>query len=178
MARIKGAASVLLVAAGFLTGCGHYVLGTGTTTAFRRIYIEPITNQSNLPQSVAAISTELRDAFIRDGRLTVVNSPEDAEVVLSMALGTYGREVATVLPNDTGLARKFNLSLSASITLSTPNSVKVYFKDRPLRAIKQVFTDNPQTGSFDNQLRAEYQSVPLLAQSLSSAAVSAVLDVW
>ncbi|MBP7142381.1 MAG: hypothetical protein KBA71_10770 [Opitutaceae bacterium] len=172
------AASVLLVAAGFLAGCGHYVLGTGGTTAFKRIYIEPVANHSSLPQSVAVISTELRDAFVRDGRLTVVNSPEEAEVILSMALGKYGREVATVLPNDTGLARKFNLNLSASITLSTPGSDKVYFKDRPLQATRQLFTDNPQTGHFDNQLRAEYQAVPLLAQSLSAAAVSAVLDAW
>lgn len=175
---MKAAASVLLVAASFLTGCGHYVLGTGSTTAFRRIYIEPVVNHASLPQAVALISTELRDAFIRDGRLSVVNSPEDAEVILSVTLGRYGREVATILPNDTGLARKFNLNLSASITLSTPNADRVYFKDRPLIATKQVFTDNPQTGAFDDQLRAEYQAVPLLAQSLSSAAVSAVLDVW
>lgn len=172
------AAPLLLVVASLLAGCSHYVLGTGNATPFQKLYIEPVVNEAPLPQAVALISTEIREAFIRDGRLQVVNSPEDADVVLSTKLGSYGRDIATVVPNDTGLARKFVLNLSATITLAEPGAGKVYFQDRPLVAKRQVFTDNPQTGQFDNQLQAEYQAVPLLAQSLSAAAVSAVLDIW
>ncbi len=172
------AAPFLLVAVSLLAGCSHYVLGTGGGTPFKRLYIAPVVNAAPLPQAVAVISTEIREAFIRDGRLQVVNTPEDADVVLATRLGSYGRDIATVVANDTGLARKFVLNLSATITLTDPASGKVYFQDRPLAAKRQIFTDNPQTGRGDNQLQAEYQAVPLLAQSLSAAAVSAVLDVW
>lgn len=175
---MRRAGFIFLIAACFQAGCGHYVLGTRSRPAFQRLYIEPVANRSSLPQSVAAISTALREAFIRDGRLTVVNSPSEADAVLSMTIGRYGREVATVLPNDTGLARKFNLNLTASLSLINPGSGAIYFKDRPLDARRQIFTDNPQTGNHDNQLRAEYQAVPLLADSLASAALNAVLDVW
>lgn len=172
------AAPLLLAFASLVAGCSHYVLGTGHATPFKKLYVEPVVNAAALPQSVALISTEIREAFIRDGRLQMVNSPDDADVILSTKLGSYGREIATVVPNDTGLARKFVLNLSATITLAEPGSGKVYFKDRPLLVKRQVFTNNPQTGNFDNQLQAEYQAVPLLAQSLSASAVSHVLDVW
>lgn len=162
-----------------LTGCGHYRLGTGGQTTFRTLYVAPVQNDSALPQAVAPISTALREAFLRDGRVTLVESPEAAEAVLTVQIDRFGREIATVLPNDTGLARKFDLTLYARATLRDTRSGQLLFTNRPLVARRQIFTDNPTTaGRFDNQLQAEFQSVPLLAETLAAAASRAVLDVW
>lgn len=176
---MKWAAPVFALLALVLAGCSNYVLGTGKSLEFRTLFIEPVENDSNLPQAVAIISTQLREAFLRDGRVTLVNTAADADAVLSVTLSSYGRDVATVLANDTGLARKFDLALVAQATLRTPSSDKVWFRDRALAAKRQAFTDNPRaSGQFGNQLQAEYTTLPLLAESLAAAAVHAVLDVW
>jgi len=162
-----------------VAGCSHYSLGTGKALEFHTLFIEPIGNATMLPQAVATVSTELREAFLRDGRVVVVNTAAEADAILALNLSRYSRDVATVLANDTGLARKFDLTLTATATLRDRRSDKIWFRDRPLTVKRQIFTDNPQAkGEFGNQLQAEYTTLPLLAESLSKSAVHAVLDVW
>ncbi|HRE81071.1 MAG TPA: LPS assembly lipoprotein LptE [Opitutaceae bacterium] len=84
------AAPVFALLALMLAGCSNYVLGTGKSLEFRTLFIEPVENDSNLPQAVAVISTQLREAFLRDGRVTLVNSAADADAVLSVTLSSYG----------------------------------------------------------------------------------------
>ena len=65
-------------------GCSHYQLGTGTPgkLTFSTLYIEPVENKTLLPQARALLSTQLRAAFARDGRISLVNSPEAADATL------------------------------------------------------------------------------------------------
>ena len=108
-------APVLICLAGLLvlTGCANYRLGTGAQLSFRTIHIAPVVNESNIPQAVAIVSTQLRETFLRDPRVILVNTPEEADVTLSVHLVNYGRVMQTRLTTDTGLARKFDVSLDA-----------------------------------------------------------------
>jgi outer membrane lipopolysaccharide assembly protein LptE/RlpB len=153
-----------------LTGCGHYQLGTEGQLKFATLYIAPATSQTLLPQSRALITTQLREAFERDGRITLVNSPEAAEATLHLTLRDYHRDVASVLENDTGVARKFTLTLEVACSLETKSSGTL-FKDRLVRAQRDAFTDG-------GQLQSEYQTLPLIAEALSKKVVHTVLDVW
>lgn len=169
--------TILLSGAG--VGCANYRLGTGATLPVRTLYVETVENDSGVPQAVALFTTELREAFLRDGRIRLVDSASDADASLFVKLTRYGREVATVLPNDTGLARKFHLTLDATVSLRDDRSGKAFFTDRPLVARRQAYTDDPGTsGQFGNQRQSEYQALPLLAESLAQAAAKSVLDVW
>jgi Lipopolysaccharide-assembly len=152
-------------------GCAHYQLGTGATPAFRTLYVAPVANQTLLPQSQALMSTQLREAFLRDGRVTLVNSAEAADATLTIVLNDYHREVAASRADDTGLARKFNLTLGALCSLQDRRSGKTIFENRPVRAQREVFTDS-------GQLQAEYQTLPLLADALAARILHATLDVW
>jgi len=161
-----------LVAIALLAGgCSHYQLGTGGTLTFQRLYIAPVANETELPQAVALVSTQIRESLLRDGRVILVASPDDAEAVLTVTLTQYAREVATVLPGDTGLARKFNLNLEARCTLRDLRSGAALFENRILSSQRQVFTDS-------GQLQAEYQTLPLLATALAESVRNTVLDVW
>jgi len=169
--------AILLSALG--AGCANYRLGTGATLPVRTLYVETVENGSGVPQAVALFTTQLREAFLRDGRVRLVNSASDADASLLVKLTRYGREVATVLPNDTGLARKFHLTLDATISLRDDRSGKTFFTDRALVARRQVYTDDPRaSGQFGNQRQSEYQALPLLADTLAQAAAKSVLDVW
>ncbi len=154
-----------------LTGCSHYRLGTGGTLAFRTIYLAPIQNKTLLPQAVALTSSTLREEFLRDGRVTVVNSPEQADVTLAVILTGYSREVATVRPGDTGLARTFALTLSATVTLHDNRAGKDLVTARPVDTARDAFTDS-------GQLQSEYQTLPLLAGALAKKVAHTALAVW
>lgn len=159
------------LAAGLLAGCAGYHLGTGSTAKFTKLYIAPIASDALIPQAQALVTTQLREAFIRDGRVTLVNSAEAADAVLSITLAGYNRTVAVSRSDDTGLARRFDVSLQARATLLDSRTQQPYFSQRPLDAKQGVFTDSGLVPS-------EYQALPLLAELIAREAVHAVLDTW
>jgi hypothetical protein len=153
------------------TACSHYQLGTQTKLAFSTLYVAPVENRAMLPQAQALVEAGLRDALQKDGRVTVVNSPESADAVLRVSLTGYDREVLASNPADTGLAREFALNLHASCTLTDRRTEHPYFTNRKLDVTKDAFIDS-------GQLQSEYQTLPLLATALADRVAHAVLDVW
>jgi len=153
------------------TGCASYRLGTGSTAKFTTLYLAPITSEALIPQAQALVTTQLREAFIHDGRVTLVNSPEAADAVLTVTLASYNRIAVVARPDDTGLARRFDVTLQARATLMDNRTKQPYFSQRPLEAARGVFTDSGLVPS-------EYQALPLLAELLASETVHAVLDTW
>lgn len=154
-----------------LAGCAHYQLGTGGSVPFRTLYIEPVKNETMLPQAGAVLSTQLRETFLRDGRVSLVNSPAAADASLTVVIREFHREVAAVREGDTGLARKFNLILGTTCTLRDNRAGTDRFSNREIAATREVFTDS-------GQLQAEYQTLPLLADTLSAKIAHTALDVW
>lgn len=154
-----------------LAGCSHYQLGTEGKLAFATLYVAPVANKTLLPQPQAIVSTRLREAFLQDARVTLVNSAAGADATLSVTLNDYHREMTAAREDDTGLARKFSLTLSATCTLRDQRSGKVLFADRIITVRRDAFTDS-------GQLQSEYQVLPLLAEALAQKISHTILDVW
>lgn len=153
------------------TSCSNYQLGTGAKTRFATLFIAPVSSKVAIPQAQALITTQLREAFIRDGRVSLADSPDTADAVLTISLVGYDRTAVVSRAEDTGLARRFDVTLQAQATLVDNQNKKTYFAERPLRATRGVFTDS-------GLVPAEYENMPLLAEQLAKEAVHAVLDVW
>lgn len=168
----------------FSAACSHYRLGTGVERDIESIFIRPVETSGKLPQASAIFTTRVREAFIRDGRIRVVNTPDEADAVLSVTVGDYSRRSLTGTPGDSGLARSIGITLATTATLSDPAGEKVWFKDRPISVERQVFTDDgtpPLSATFlqpVQQTQAEYQLVPQLAEPLAECLLGAVLDTW
>lgn len=160
------------------SACSHYRLGTGGKLAFQTLYIAPVENTANLPQAAALFTAQLRDAFVRDGRVRLADSPASADATLTVDLTRYDRAVTSSRRDDTGLARKFNLTLTAQTTLRDNRTGAVFFEKRPVQATRQIFTTPTPESTQSEQLQAEYNTMPLIASSLAGSVVSAVLDVW
>lgn len=154
-----------------LAGCANYRLGTGSTTKFSTLFIAPVKSTVIIPQAQVLVTTQLREAFLHDGRITLTDSPDSADAVLRITLSSYDRTVAVARADDTGLARRFDEQLIAHATLTDNRSKEVYFTARTLTAKRGVFTDSGLVPS-------EYQVMPLLAEQLAGQAVHAVLDTW
>jgi hypothetical protein len=156
----------------FLGGCSHYQLGTGSTPlAFRTVFIAPVGNSAAVPQAVAPVSSAIRTAFANDPRVQLAATPESADAVIQVTLVHYGRDFTAVLPTDTALARKFEITLSATCTLINQRTGQTQFTNREIKSIRQIFVDGGQGP-------AEYQAMPQLADDLARQIAHAVLDVW
>jgi hypothetical protein len=154
-----------------MTGCAGYQLGTSSTPKFSTLFVAPIRSEALIPQAQVLVTTQIRDAVIRDGRVKLVDSPADADAVLHVSLIGYDRAVAVSRADDTGLARRFDVSLRAHLTLTDNRSNKDYFHDRLVVAKRGVFTDS-------GSIPSEYHGMPLLAEQLAKDTLSAVLDTW
>ena len=165
--------SLIAICAAFLlaSGCSHYRLGAGATPGFKTLFIAPVTSEALVPQWQAALNTQLREAFIRDGRVALVERADAAEAVLQIKLIAYDRTATVGQPLDTGLARRFDVNLRAQATLVDQRTGQPRFAQRPLTATRGVFVDG-------GLAQAEYQTLPLLAAALADHALHAVLDTW
>ena len=167
VSRFLIAAACLLITA----SCANYQLGTGAAPSFRTLYVEPVTNKTLLPQSQPLVSTRLRENFARDARVQLANSAGGADATLVVVINDYHRDIAAVREGDTGLARKFNVTLGVTCTLRDNRTGQAIFENRPISVVREVFTDS-------GQLQAEYQTLPLLAEALAIKVVHTALDVW
>ena len=91
--------------------------------------------------------------------------------MLEISLASYDRSVAVSRTEDTGLARRFDVTLRATATLTDNRAKQPDFSRRLLDAKRGVFTDSGLVPS-------EYQALPLLAELLAAEAVHATLDTW
>ncbi len=174
--------SLLLASAVLLQGCANYRMGAGPAPSFATLYVEPARNKTTVAQSQALLSTMIREAFIRDGRVQVVDSAADADATLEVTLVNYRRVNAANREDDVGLARKFTIHLTASCRLRDNRTGQLLFDDRTVEVQREAFTDNGlgnvPFGTSNDQLQSEYNTLPLLADALSSRVTHAVLDVW
>jgi hypothetical protein len=91
-------AAPLLAAAvlAFLPACANYQLGTGgKKLAFETLFVAPVDSTAAVPQARPLVGARVREAFLRDPRVTLVDSPDKADAVLHITLVGYQRE-ATV----------------------------------------------------------------------------------
>jgi hypothetical protein len=173
---------LFLASAVLAQGCSHYHVGSGPAPSFATLYIAPTKNKTVIAQSQVVMTTMIRQAFIRDGRVEVVDSPADADATLEITLVNYRRDNVANREDDVGLARKFTLRLAASCKLRDNRTGTLLFEGRTIEVQREAFTDNGlggvPFGTSNDQLQSEYNTLPLLADALSERVTHAVLDVW
>jgi hypothetical protein len=173
---------LILATALLLQGCAHYRLGTGAAPAFSSLYVEPTKNKTVLAQTQAQLSAMVREAFIRDGRVEVARGPDEADATFVVTLSNYKRENSANREDDTGLARKFTLHLTAECSLRDNRSGRMLFENRTVEVQREAFLDNGlgtvPFATSNAQLQSEINTFPLLAEQLSDQLVHTVLDVW
>ena len=189
---MRRAWALLLALALALTGCAHYQLGTGGTPSFASLYVAPVLDKAHLPQAQVVTTSQIRDAFEKDGRVSLVDATQGADATLEVVLVGYDREIAANRDGvaagsnqiqsvtDAGLAREFVITLTARCTLRDNRTGKTLFTDRMVSVKKNVMTDNgnPEALPEGDQLQSEYNSLPLLARALADQLTHTVLDVW
>ena len=160
---------VLLFYMGLHSGCAHYQLG-GTELPYTNIYIEPVQNDSFLPQASASLTQQLHQQLMENSSIQIVSRPE-AEVVLETVLKEFDREVSADETQDTGRARSYDFILRAHISLKNTATNEYLFRNREVSANIHTFTDS-------GLQPAEFQNTPILLRRLAQTIEEQVTAVW
>lgn len=166
--RLFATVAVLAVVA--LAGCTSYRMGDPAQLPFTSVYIEPPLNTSSAPQAAALVGTALSRQLDRTGRVAVAASAS-ADATVQVTLVKLTREPTISRTEDTGLARRWRVTLDAEVTLTDRRTGKDYFSRRKVSAFDEVYTDS-------GLVSAEYQNMPLLASRLAEAIASEITSVW
>lgn len=99
-----------LVGALPLAGCGFRLRGS-FSTPFKTLYLQMPPN--------SRLTVRLRQELLAESGVTIVNTPAEAEAILELLSDSRSRDVLSI--NDTGRAREYELTLSLSFRVSSPD---------------------------------------------------------
>lgn len=99
-----------LVGALPLAGCGFRLCGS-FSTPFKTLYLQMPPN--------SRLTVRLRQELLAESGVTIVNTPAEAEAILELLSDSRSRDVLSI--NDTGRAREYELTLSLSFRVTSPD---------------------------------------------------------
>lgn len=175
-------AMLTLFTVAFISGCKSYQLGNPVELPFESIYIKAVTNDSFAPQAQALLSAQIRETFIRDGRIQVLSKAEAADAVLFVNLSEYKRRAAARQSVDTAVAAGFSLTLVSEVSLFDQNKGDYFFQNRVIQKSANAFVNDPYAAPAATQtqdfLQSEYQAMPRLTRELARRIADEVLSPW
>jgi len=167
---LRPLALLALALAASLAGCTSYRMGDPAQLPFASIHVEPPLNTSTAPQAAALVGTALSRQLDRTGRVAL--SPAgSADASVQVTLVRLTREPTISRAEDTGLARRWRVTLEAEVTLTDRRTGKDYFSRRTVSAFDEVYSDS-------GLVTAEYQNMPLLASRLAEAIAYEITAAW
>jgi outer membrane lipopolysaccharide assembly protein LptE/RlpB len=108
-----------------LGGCGYQFVGESSLLPkeARTIYVEPLVNRSRDVGLDKELTTALRGEFYRRGQLKIVDSAEQADLILSGVIRSLDSTVASVNQDDEVLQYDSLLIMDVTLRLREPNEI-------------------------------------------------------
>lgn len=164
------------------TGCKSYQLGHPSELPFETIFVQAAKNDSFAPQAQAIVSSKVREAMIRDGRVKLIAKESEADVVLVMTLTDFSRKEGPRRQDDTEVAQDYDLSLHLQLDLYDQREGSYLFQGRKVEAKTKAYVDNPFATKWSRNtqslIQSEYNAIPRLARELGQKAADEVLSAW
>ena len=108
-----------------LGGCGYQFVGESSLLPkeARTIYVEPFVNRSRNVGLDKELTTALRGEFYRRGQLKIVESAEQADLILSGVIRSLDSTVASVNRDDEVLQYESLLIMDVTLRRREPNEI-------------------------------------------------------
>ena len=113
--------ATLLVAAGLLAGCGYTLVGQASNIPedVRRVYIEPLTNETQRAQVDQILTQAISDEMVtRRRNFTVSSTRSDADAILRGKVVSF--DVRALTFDEDGLANNFEITITADMRFERP----------------------------------------------------------
>jgi len=167
--RIKIIAILIVLL--LISACGYHLTGTGTSSLpkhIKTVAIPVFSNTSTQPNIHRKMTNAIRQSFINDGRLKVVNR-KSADLVMRGILNSYALQAVSFNSND--IAVEYYVLLGVAI------DVKDMVKRKPF--LKQTFTtkwDFRTTADVINTEAARQTALNNAFRELGNRLVSIIID--
>lgn len=155
-----------------LTSCSNYKWGNPglNSLPFSSLYVNPIINETFIPQAQALLSQQLI-RYLQQSGVYITQCEEMADAVLVVTLTNYDQNTLTTQRHDTTLASSFYVLLQANCTLLNNITKEPYFTNRPVCASINAEAD-------DSVLQVLYQDMPVLTDKLANTIRNLVTSTW
>ena len=177
-------AAVFALAVSVLVGCQTTVKRT-LPSAVRTIAVASFENRTDQPVLPGLLLEEARRAFRLDGRLTVVDDPEQADSVLSGAVVEYVRQPARFDANN--VVREYRLRMVIDLTLTDRARNTVLWTERGPQSTAYQGAAPRKLERFTNLVVVPASGLPVetegdaqrrMARELSADMVFRVIEGW
>jgi outer membrane lipopolysaccharide assembly protein LptE/RlpB len=157
-----------------LLGCGYHLVGTSDylPPEIERLHVKLFENQTARADMDQRVAEALNLEWVRRGRFQLVDSPEDADVVLSGTMIRLG--VIPVSFDESGRATEYQMTLMTEVRLEDVREEEpvLLWQDKGFSRRTSYAVDQDSVDYFDRQREAMDE----LSREYSRALVSAVLE--
>jgi len=164
----------LLIASLALAGCGYSLVGTGSFLSpdIQTIHIPTFTNRTTRVELEQIVTRAVTEEFVSRGRLRVMGSPPEADVLLRGTITGFG--LTPVAFDDQGRATQYQVNVRAVIELvdRRGEEEQTLWKNDQYYFAEDYSVNPEEVDSFDQETRAIREIAVRFAESL----VSSVLE--
>ena len=158
---------LLLLSVLVFSGCGYALVGTGNFLGpnVHTIAVPAFVNKTTRVELEQRVTQAVADEFVSRGRLKLVTSPADADVILRGSIDTFG--IFPVATNPQARATQYQVAITAHIELLDHKADdKVLWKNDQYRFTENYDVNVTGGDSFDQETRAIEGIAVRFAQSL------------
>lgn len=165
--RIAGL-SVLIAASVLWTGCGYSLVGNANNVigpGIHTIQVPAFVNKTTRVELEQRVTQAVADEVVSRGRLRLVTSPNEADVILRGSIDSFG--IFPIAFNTQGRATQYQISITAKIELlDHKNDDKVLWKNDQYRFVENYQVNLESTDAFDQETRAIQEIGQRFAETL------------
>jgi outer membrane lipopolysaccharide assembly protein LptE/RlpB len=150
-----------------MTGCGYALVGHSNflPPTIKSIEVPSFVNRTTRVELEQRVTQAVADEFVSRGRLRLVSSPTDADVILHGSIDTFG--IYPVAFNSQGRATQYQISITANINLvDHRHEDKVLWKNDQYRFTENYAINLDSTNAFDQETTAINEIAQRFAQAL------------
>lgn len=168
----RAAPAAALALAAVLCGCGYHLAGHSSTlpAGIRTIGIPTFVNRTNRPELEQRVTEHIIDEFTTRGRVRIVPKEEGAQAVLRGVI--LGYAVTPVVISQLGRATRYEILITAHVTLSETTTDRVLWEDDHF-LFKRQYDVAADAQAFIDQ---EIVAIDDVATDFSRSVVTSILE--
>jgi outer membrane lipopolysaccharide assembly protein LptE/RlpB len=124
-----------------LAGCGYHLAGSNRLPSdIRTIAVPVFYNETFEPALENAVTSAVKQEFLTNSRLAVVNDPEQADLVLKGTVVSFGLTPVS-FDRTTSVVLEYRIRIRASVTVENRRTQKVLWKDPAMESAAEYRVD-------------------------------------
>ena len=170
--RRAPAVAFLAAVPAILMGCGYHLVGHSSTlpSGLQSVGIPTFVNRTNRPELEQRVTEHVIDEFTTRGRVRILPSEDGAQAVLRGEILSY--TVTPVIISEQGRATRYEILITARVTLSETTTDRVLWEDDHF-LFKQQYDVATNPNEFIDQ---EIVAIDDVATDFSRSVVTSILE--